>query len=270
MRRVRLPYPFARGRYRVSNMLTRLFPVPDGAIVATRNGLEMELRPVDDSVSRQLYWFGDFEPNETRFLLRTLHDGMHAIDVGAHIGTHTLLMAEAVGPTGRVLSFEPESRNATLLQRNVDRNGFSERVTVTRAAAADEVRDVRLILERGATNWIDVGSQTARKADVVRCTTLDVAVQQAGLARVDLVKTDTEGAELLVLRGAEKTLSNFRPVLVVESAARYLARYGTTPHELVGHLTLRGYRPFLATRRSIRSLSPDDDLSDVNVIFLPD
>jgi FkbM family methyltransferase len=56
------------------------------------------------------------------------------VDIGAHIGTHTIY-ALRTGRFGRAVAFEPEPRNARLLAMNIAENGLSQAVTVVRKAA---------------------------------------------------------------------------------------------------------------------------------------
>jgi FkbM family methyltransferase len=237
-------------------------------MVTIDDDLEIELRS-DDTVSEQLYWFASFEPPETAFLARTLGPGMSALDVGAHIGAHTLVMAKRVGPRGKVFAFEPEQTNHRLLESNVRRNGFADRVVISRTALADVEREGDLVPERGSGNWLQPEGGVRRASQPVRCTTVDAFVQKERVLRVDLIKTDTEGAEPLVLKGAEAVLDGSRPILLVEFAARFLARYGSTPQELLDLLRRRRYSPFRLGRRAIRPLNQNDDISNTNLVFLP-
>ena len=73
-----------------------------------------------------------------------LQPGDTAIDVGAHIGFFTMLLAAAVGRTGHVYAFEPFEANADLLERSVAENHFDDRVTFQRAAAGAETGSATL------------------------------------------------------------------------------------------------------------------------------
>jgi FkbM family methyltransferase len=242
--------------------------VKDGSVITIDDDLEIELRS-DDTVSEQLYWFAGFELRETAFLARTLEPGMFTLDIGAHIGAHTLVMAKRVGPRGRVFAFEPEQTNHRLLDRNVQRNGFAERVVISQTALLDVERQASLVPEGGSGNWLQLEGGGHRATQPVRCTTVDAFVLDQRVLRVDLIKTDTEGAEPLVLKGAEAALDEFRPVLLVEFAARVLARYGSTPQDLLDLLRRRQYSPFRLRRKAIRPLNQNDDISNTNLVFLP-
>ena len=63
----------------------------------------------EDRVSECLRPFGFWEGHETLAICKSVKRGQVALDLGANIGYHTLLLAKMVGPEGRVAAFEPES-----------------------------------------------------------------------------------------------------------------------------------------------------------------
>src|SRR5271165_7420092 len=96
--------------------------------------------PSDRVVGAWLMWHGGWQRREIVAavdLLRAagrLHSDAVFVDVGAHIGTHTIY-ALRTGSFARAVAFEPEPRNARLLAMNIEANGFSEAVLVVRKAA---------------------------------------------------------------------------------------------------------------------------------------
>jgi hypothetical protein len=77
----------------------------------------------------------------------------------------------------------------------------------------------------------------------VPMTTLDTFVVEQSLERIDFIKCDVEGAELLVFRGAEKTLTRFHPPILLEIEARHTERFGYRPDDLDEFLRSFGYLP---------------------------
>ena len=71
---------------------------------------------------------GGYERNETDFMQLVVRPGMHAVDVGAHLGVHTLHLAALVGEHGSVIALEPLEEHTTWLARSLRANGFSDRV----------------------------------------------------------------------------------------------------------------------------------------------
>jgi FkbM family methyltransferase len=78
----------------------------------------------------------------------------------------------------------------------------------------------------------------------VQAERLDDVVYSEGLARVDVIKMDIEGAEMAALRGAVEALRQFKPVLLLELSDRSLQHQGTSSGEMLGWLEQQGYRMF--------------------------
>lgn len=191
---------------------------------------------------------------EAAALADGLSEGSVCFDIGANFGLYTLTFAAAVGPAGRVFSFEPLPGPRAVLVRTLRWLGV-ENVTVSDQALGDRrgVGAISLPVRRGlpvhgrafitdeATGLGPNAEFGAEQRLSVGLSTLDTVVRAAGLERVDLVKIDVEGYEPAVLHGAEWTLAERRPTLLLEIEGRHLAKFGVEPATLVASLTARGY-----------------------------
>ena len=74
--------------------------------------------------------FKIYEPNQTEIVKKYVHEGDIVVDIGAHVGYYTLLMAQLVGKNGKVYSFEPDPVNFQLLKKSVEINGFENVVLI--------------------------------------------------------------------------------------------------------------------------------------------
>lgn len=190
---------------------------------------------------------GRYERDEAAYAQRLLRAGDVAIDIGAHIGFFTMLMAAAVGTTGRVYAFEPFEANADLLERSLVENRFADRVLFRRAAVGAATGTATLTfpvetlnsggayLLRGGTAPL-AGNQT-RDVPVVALDALELR------RPVRLIKMDVEGAEPQVIRGAERLLREDRPTIVSELHPVQLERAsGVTAAQFLSQLADLGYR----------------------------
>lgn len=186
---------------------------PNG-LVRTRHGVMLFSR-TDSVVGRSLDYYGEYFEQEAALFRQCLRPGDTAVDVGANIGAHTVALARAVGPAGRVLAFEPVWQNYQLLCANLALNGLS---WVDGLLAAAGSRDD--LLHLGDVDTTAEGNFGALSLDAlpgerpVPLHRLDSVVRQE---RVRLIKIDVEGMEAEVLDGARALIARSRPALYVEN-----------------------------------------------------
>jgi FkbM family methyltransferase len=155
-----------------------------------------------------------YERDKHRALAQLLSQGMTFIDVGANKGDFALFAARRVGPSGHVVAVEPAPENCRWLRRSVARNRQTN-VTVVECAASEREGSAVLHLAP-ISGWHSLlPFANARGTVVVPTRTVDQMVGDCGLRGVDVVKIDVEGAEALVLRGAERTLEDNRNIAVL-------------------------------------------------------
>lgn len=162
------------------------------------------------------YVEGNYESDLQAALVATLRPGQVFYDVGSNIGFMTLLAAKLVGPHGQVVAFEPGPKTAKQLAAQIKANGLRN-VLVQEAAVSNQVG-----MSRFETNTYSVTAHLTagpspsgtQSGQVVRTTTLDHFITTHPVPHV--LKIDVEGAEIAVIRGARRLLSDHRPILIVE------------------------------------------------------
>ncbi|MBF0183922.1 MAG: FkbM family methyltransferase [Magnetococcales bacterium] len=137
--------------------------------------------------------------------------GDHVIDAGAYIGESAVRFSIAVGKEGHVYSFEPVHNHLEIIQHNLQLNNV-ENVSVMPYGLSNVVNTV-MPVRFGSASAI-MGQFTIEDCEAP-LTTLDTLVANGTIAKVDYIKMDVEGAELLALQGAESTIRRFRPKLVI-------------------------------------------------------
>ncbi len=162
------------------------------------------------------------------------------IDLGAHIGIHTITMSKKVGPNGLVIAFEPQFKLYRELFFNLHLNNCNHNVITLRNA----VGDVAQMCEMTVSDPINEGGTPIGKGgDPVEMLTLD----SLNLSNVSLIKMDVESYEFKVLQGAQQTLLSNRPVIIFEILGGYDLDYCTDEikaqyHDIVNFLISLDYR----------------------------
>lgn len=177
----------------------------------------------DTFIGRALERYGEYSQIEANLLAQLLCPGDVVIEVGANIGALTVGLAQAVGPSGRVLALEPQRVVFQTLCANVALNSRTWVDTVHAAAGLQSGRvmiaepDYAKAGNFGGVEVIAPGinhSSLAGKAEQVMLVTLD---QVFNGDRLRLIKVDVEGMEQQVLEGASRLLTDLRPLLYVEN-----------------------------------------------------
>lgn len=135
------------------------------------------------------------------------HNGI-VIDVGAHIGIYSIYVSEYAE---RVIAIEPETINFNHLITNIQSKG---NIYPFKIALGDENRKIKLFLHTSLGHSLLFPSNQFEEILVRK---LDDVIEELELRKVDLIKIDTEGYELQVLKGAEKTIRKFKPKLVFDA-----------------------------------------------------
>jgi FkbM family methyltransferase len=167
------------------------------------------------------------------------------IDVGANFGLHTVYAAKLVGAKGRVFAFEPVTKHLNLLQKNLSLSHVRERVEIVSAAVSNSTESSLTFYlppeeEIAVTASLNADNDNLQKIEVAN-TRLDDYWNQID-REVKLIKIDVEGAELEVLRGAEKLLKRWKPKLLIEVHGFALPSFGTSVNELRNFLGNLGYQ----------------------------
>lgn len=240
-------WPLSKGLYfpvRLQPLFTPFVPVR----MEVEPGVNLLLDP-DDYVARSVLDSGQWEKESWDAIERHLPAGGTFVDVGAHIGYYSLKADRVVGEKGRVIAVEPNPDTLVQLRENIEASG-AKAITVQPVACSDAEATLELFAAaRANTGVSSLSRDNAQQAGTVnnvykvRARPLDDVIRETGVSRVDVIKIDVEGAELLVLKGAPRTLEKFGPALVVEYIDKQLQAMGASTAKLDEYLRSFGYTP---------------------------
>jgi FkbM family methyltransferase len=199
-------------------------------------GTRLLARPGMTGATGNIYC-GLHEPEDMAFVLHGLRPGDLFVDIGANIGSYTLL---ASATQARVICFEPVPDTFEALLDNIHLNRLTHRVDARNQAVGREAGDLEMIADQDTTNQALVpGSRYAGKSLRVPMVTLDAALQGA---IPKLIKIDVEGFETEVIAGAARTLaaSGLRALILELNGSG--ARYGLDEDRLRRHIQGLGFR----------------------------
>lgn len=239
--------PVRTGKIPALNLLTRLGIARNFTAITTFDKGTLVQVDLDDWIQKQIFFFGSYllEQQETRYWCDSVKEGEIILDIGANIGYYSLLASKRIGSEGRVYAFEaaPETfkKLADNIQRNAMANVYAYNLAVTNSRGTIDlhIADTRNTGMSSIAAFADESGVTV----TVSCDTIDNFATDHSLGRIDRIKIDVEGAEMMVLRGMEQTLRKYLPVIHIELIDSRLRYAGSSLTELWNFLISLGYLP---------------------------
>jgi FkbM family methyltransferase len=239
----------AKAAYRIIHPARRLLGLSD-IVITHRNSITYEL-DLAEGIDLAIYLGDRFEKSTKRALRSLVQPGTVVLDVGANIGAHTLYLAQLVGPSGRVMAFEPTDFAFRKLTRNLELNpSLAPRIRTYNCflvandgdCAPTAIYSSWPLVREPELHAKHLGR--AMPTDRATTRTVDSILTEAGNPPVSLVKLDVDGFECQILRGATKLLRDQRPIFVMELAPYVLDERGTSLAELLSLLRSNEYSLF--------------------------
>jgi FkbM family methyltransferase len=248
LRRARFP-----GRRLVVYLTERIFGTNPGEfIVPLRHGGRLI---IDGIIDQPVFYTGAHDYHVMDFLTRSANTADIVIDVGAGIGIYTVPLALKVGPNGHVYAFEALRANFELLERNIELNGLTN-VTAVHGVVTNSTGTLTIphfSSRPGGLGGIGNYSLASKSNEqtTVRSYALDEFFLNHDVTKINLMKIDVEGSEVMAIKGMKSFFSAGRVLTTCcEFNPAWLRKMGTDPRELYELFVEFGLRVFRLTRLS--------------------
>jgi FkbM family methyltransferase len=203
------------------------FPANDYDIYLVRDLGLFWLGKKKDDIKDMLKRDEKWEPHIEAQIKKYTKPGSIAIDIGAHIGTQTIIMAREVGEQGKVIAFEPQLKFFRELFMNLELNK-APNVYYFWGAISDKPGIIQLPNLRDSCEVVSLLDVEAGYSGMDAPTgTLD----SLELKNVSLIKIDVDGMEDIVLEGIKNTILSNKPIIIIEIQGGYSIE--TAPPEIV-------------------------------------
>lgn len=192
-----------------------------------------------------------FEYSTLKLFSTILKQGDVIIDVGANSGLYSIFYSKLVGEEGKVHAFEPDSVTFSLLNENLKLNNCNNVVTYNFALSNKESRvemvafNPKNLKLKNADSFKYIQEVAADKlnweTDTIDAFKLDDLKEFNKADKIDCIKIDVEGAELLVLQGSENTILKHKPIIILELSGEWTKRFNYKPYQVLVFLNQLGY-----------------------------
>ena len=230
------------GVKRIYNLLYNIIMPREIALISVQ-GSKMYVNTRDCWIGPYLLVDGSYEKYETELFKKLIKPGQVVVDIGANIGYYTLIASRLAGEAGRVYAFEPGPESFKLLLKNIRINNCANIIPVLKAVA-DRSAKTKLYLHNIDYCTVSLAEDNIRPLKGYSIDTETVALDEffvdtAKEQKIDVIKTDAEGAEGLIIAGAERVLRNNGLSILLEFWPFGLQHVGSDPLQLLDRL--RGY-----------------------------
>ena len=207
--------------------------VIEGSLVVNlsdfRGSFEIDYR---SAILKMILKDKNYEKENVRIIEKYINPSKDAIDVGANVGLFTILLSKLVSQDNKVLAIEPSPLAIRYLNNNLKRNNVRNSVIIFEGVSTNIMGDYKLNVIPGMEEYSslndivhpDIKGKCYSQIDV-KGETIDNLVKIHNL-NPGFIKVDTEGAEYLVLCGALKTISRYKPVIIAEVQDRLSSHFG--------------------------------------------
>ena len=181
------------------------------------HGLKYYVHSYDPGISRELAVYHIHEPNATALYRNCIKKGMYVVDIGSNLGYYALLASTLVGHRGKVLAIEPEPQNYKLLTINANTNHLQNIDIIQCAVGGKDGMSEFYITEASNTNSL-IPPITGKIISSIQIKTrkLDTLLKEHNFSKVDLIRMDIEGGEVVAIEGMQNTFKQYKPTIVAE------------------------------------------------------
>ena len=239
--------------------------VPGEVIFDWIGGSKIIARTGDTGATGNIY-LGLHEFEDMAFLLHVLREKDLFVDIGANIGSYTILASSVI--KARTICFEPVPSTYSRLMANVRINNLEEgRVVPLNIALGDKKGELYFSSDQNCMNHVVANKEKIEKKIIVNVSTLDQELKECPF----LIKIDVEGYETPALLGAKSILENSKLCGVIMELNGSGDRYGYDELKILNMMFDYGFKAFSYNpfKRELLELSGKNN-NEGNTIFIRD
>ncbi len=214
--------------------------------------------------------FQEYEKQDSDMIFRLVNDKDTLLDIGANIGWYSIGLSKAKNNLN-IHAFEPIPKTYEYLVANVRLNGLTN-IHIHKHGLSNETSEVPFYYYPEGSGNASMSNLAANMNSIeikLQVIPLDFFVKRHGIDKVDFIKCDVEGAELLVFQGGRDTIQRDKPIVFSEILRKWSAKFGYHPNDIISFFTELGYGCFTVKEKKLsRFLKVDENTIDTNYFFL--
>ena len=229
------------------------------------NNAKIIAKTGETGVTGNIY-LGLHEFPDMSFLLHVLRKNDLFVDIGANVGSYTILACQSIGAKG--YTFEPIPITFKKLMNNIYLNNLNEKVIAVNKALGDKSDKIYFTEDENCMNHVVSKNEICNNKIEVEISTLDIELNNN---IPFLIKIDVEGYETPTLQGANKILQNEQLKVVIMELNGSGSRYGYDETNILNMMIEYGFKSYFYNpfKRELINLN-GKNLTEGNTIFIRD
>ena len=256
----------------IKNRDIQSIEISDGAvIITTRNlGIKMLANRYDErDIPIEILNFGEYEKQDSNMITKLVNDNDTVFDIGGNKGYYSIALAKQYSNLD-IHTFEPIANTYENLVANIRLNGVD--VNVSNFGLSDEKKELIFYYYKECSGNASSALMNEDKENIeltCQVDTIDNVIKERQLKRLDFIKCDVEGAELLTFKGGLNTLQQYKPIVFTEMLRKWSAKFNYHPNDTLKLFTDLGYRCFYTTPTHLKELHiMTNETIETNFFFL--
>lgn len=209
-----------------------------------KNGVTIPGQPIDEYITKWMFIHGYDNEVEYAMTHKLIREGDVILDVGANMGVWSMIPASIYGDKIKIYAFEPVPSIFQTLTQNIDTNRLNSSYSCHNVGIAETSGELLFDIDTDNSGMGHLSTSENPDGRQIRVKTIRLSDfrQEHGAEKVNLVKIDVEGAEMLVLKSDEALFqSPDAPMITIEIIDEFLKRFGTSAEAVIKQLRAWGY-----------------------------
>lgn len=262
---------FAYSEFIKNRDIQKIEITDDTVIMTSRElGIKIVCNRYDERIAPiEILNFKSYEKQDSDMIFKLVQDGDTIFDIGGNMGWYSIGLYKAKQLVD-IHTFEPIPSTYESLVGNAKINGI--KIKINNFGLSNTKQDLKFYFHKeGSGNASAAVMNEERENMVINChvDTLDNYFQQQGLEKLDFIKCDVEGAELLTFQGGRQTIEKHKPIVFTEMLRKWSAKFNYHPNEIINLFKEMGYGCYFVDSGELKKIKEMTDKTiETNFFFL--
>ncbi|MBS1638280.1 MAG: FkbM family methyltransferase [Bacteroidetes bacterium] len=252
--------------------------IEDGKVIFTSRstslhpgGVKFYVDVLDKRITPlEAFNFDQYELEDSEMLYRLVNKNDVIFDIGANIGWYSNHLSKKL-PGATIYSFEPIPETFAQVKRNTELNQ-AKNIILNNFAFSNQKQTLTFYYSptvTGASSSVNITENDSMVKLECQANTIDAFVNDQKIQKLDFIKCDVEGAELMVYQGGTETLKKHKPIVFTEMLRKWAAKFNYHPNDIIRLFSDIGYNCYISQQGKLKAIQAvTEETMETNFFFL--